>query len=215
MTRERIDNKTNKSKNKQRPTQLSDVVMAKSEAMLLQKQQQQQPGSGSGSSVSSASSDTSYSDTSSASSSSKTSSTTTSLWWVHGKGYDLEEFVERHPGGVEAILLGKGRDCTALVESYHPFTTQHLKVLEKYLVVEEQATTNNAANLHGKRQEDEQISKDFFYEILKRRVSTVLMQKGIDPKQDRGATAQRTMYYCAVFASWIYTGYLHLSVREG
>jgi cytochrome b involved in lipid metabolism len=47
------------------------------------------------------------------------------LWWIHGNGYDLDDFVKRHPGGREAILLGKGRDCTALVESYHPFTSQH------------------------------------------------------------------------------------------
>ena len=47
------------------------------------------------------------------------------LWWIHGNGYDLKDFVDRHPGGVEAILLGKGRDCTALVESYHPFSTRH------------------------------------------------------------------------------------------
>ena len=47
------------------------------------------------------------------------------LWFIHGNGYDLKEFVERHPGGKEAILLGRGRDCTALVESYHPFSNQH------------------------------------------------------------------------------------------
>ena len=47
------------------------------------------------------------------------------LWFIHGNGYDLNEFVERHPGGKEAILLGRGRDCTALAESYHPFSKQH------------------------------------------------------------------------------------------
>ena len=47
------------------------------------------------------------------------------LWNIYGKPYDLEEFVHRHPGGVNAIELGKGRDCTALFESYHPFTDMH------------------------------------------------------------------------------------------
>jgi hypothetical protein len=47
------------------------------------------------------------------------------LWWIHGNGYDLNDFVERHPGGIEAISLGKGRDCTALFESYHAFSNQH------------------------------------------------------------------------------------------
>ena len=46
-------------------------------------------------------------------------------WTIHGHDYDLDDFVEQHPGGKEAILLGKGRDCTALFESYHPFTNLH------------------------------------------------------------------------------------------
>jgi cytochrome b involved in lipid metabolism len=47
------------------------------------------------------------------------------IWWIHGNGYDLSRFVERHPGGKEAILLGRGRDCTALFESYHIFSKDH------------------------------------------------------------------------------------------
>lgn len=46
-------------------------------------------------------------------------------WLIHGQHYDLSDFVDRHPGGKESILLGRGRDCTALFESYHAFTTQH------------------------------------------------------------------------------------------
>ena len=52
------------------------------------------------------------------------------LWWIHGDGYDLDDFVSRHPGGIEAIMLGKGRDCTALVESYHPFSSHHWYVID-------------------------------------------------------------------------------------
>ena len=51
------------------------------------------------------------------------------IWTVHGKDYDFKEFVNRHPGGKEAILLGRGRDCTALFESYHPFTNRHRYVI--------------------------------------------------------------------------------------
>jgi hypothetical protein len=59
--------------------------------------------------------------------------TTKNLWWIHGDGYDLNDFVQAHPGGIEAILLGKGRDCTALVESYHPFSVDRVwKILEKH-----------------------------------------------------------------------------------
>jgi len=57
------------------------------------------------------------------------------LWTIHGQKYDLAAFVDRHPGGTEAILLGKGadgHDCTQLFESYHPFTERHRLVLAKY-----------------------------------------------------------------------------------
>jgi hypothetical protein len=41
------------------------------------------------------------------------------LWLVHGKLYDMTTFASQHPGGERLILLGRGLDATALVESYH------------------------------------------------------------------------------------------------
>ncbi len=32
----------------------------------------------------------------------------------------MSEFVARHPGGMEQIMMGAGRDVTQLFESYHP-----------------------------------------------------------------------------------------------
>jgi len=54
------------------------------------------------------------------------------MWVIHGQSYDLSGFVDRHPGGRLAILSGRGRDCTALFESYHPWNDRHRKVLEAY-----------------------------------------------------------------------------------
>jgi len=54
------------------------------------------------------------------------------LWHIHGNSYDLSEFVDKHPGGRMAILSGRGRDCTALFESYHPWNDKHRKVLKAY-----------------------------------------------------------------------------------
>lgn len=54
------------------------------------------------------------------------------LWHIHGHSYDLSQFVHKHPGGQLAILSGKGRDCTALFESYHPWNDKHRKVLGAY-----------------------------------------------------------------------------------
>jgi cytochrome b involved in lipid metabolism len=165
--------------------QLSDVVMAKSEA-LLQANNNNNP---------------------------KKTSSSPSLWWIHGKGYDLSDFVERHPGGIEAILLGKGRDCTAMVESYHAFSTQHWRVLEKYRVQQHPSEKETGPHSKFNTCDDNHQQEDFFYKILKERVTATLKEKGIDPVHDRGASTQRILYYCLVFALWIYTGYLHLSVR--
>lgn len=59
------------------------------------------------------------------------------IWWIYGNGYDLSRFVERHPGGKEAILLGRGRDCTAMFESYHIFSKDHwyVRILSRLLFV--------------------------------------------------------------------------------
>jgi cytochrome b involved in lipid metabolism len=40
---------------------------------------------------------------------------------VRGKVYDVSEFIEKHPGGVDQLMLGAGRDVTILFESYHNF----------------------------------------------------------------------------------------------
>ena len=54
-------------------------------------------------------------------------------WEIHGNKYDLSKFVEKHPGGSRAILSGKGRDCTALFESYHPWNYEKAcSILSKY-----------------------------------------------------------------------------------
>ncbi|CAE8615041.1 unnamed protein product, partial [Polarella glacialis] len=54
------------------------------------------------------------------------------MWYIHGNCYDLAQFVPKHPGGHLAILSGRGRDCTNLFESYHPWNDKHRKVLKAY-----------------------------------------------------------------------------------
>ncbi|GIL83331.1 hypothetical protein Vretimale_11317 [Volvox reticuliferus] len=55
-------------------------------------------------------------------------------WVIHGQVYDLASYVAKHPGGVDAILLGRGRDCTELFEQYHVLNNKHLRVLERYRI---------------------------------------------------------------------------------
>lgn len=52
---------------------------------------------------------------------------------VHGKVYDLTNFVDIHPGG-EIIYDGAGGDCTPMWESYHPLETAKAGVPEKYCI---------------------------------------------------------------------------------
>jgi cytochrome b involved in lipid metabolism len=56
---------------------------------------------------------------------SQASTSSSNTWTVHGADYDLTSFLNQHPGGKEAVEMGRGRDCTALFESYHPFTNKH------------------------------------------------------------------------------------------
>jgi cytochrome b involved in lipid metabolism len=53
---------------------------------------------------------------------------------VDGAVYDVTEFVDRHPGGRELLLLSVGREATDLFNSYHPFTNAPRAVLQKYRI---------------------------------------------------------------------------------
>ncbi len=59
---------------------------------------------------------------------------TSNYWKIYDQYYDLTEYVERHPGGNVAILLGKGRDCTTMFEQYHIMNNNHYAILDKYRV---------------------------------------------------------------------------------
>lgn len=40
-------------------------------------------------------------------------------WYIHGRAYDLEPWLDTHPGGRYMLDITRGTDCTALFESYH------------------------------------------------------------------------------------------------
>jgi cytochrome b involved in lipid metabolism len=79
-------------------------------------------------------------------------------WIVHGKKFDLTDFVAKHPGGAHSISFGRGRECTALVEQYHPFSDKVWNVLRKYEVKEEGDDESS---------DEAWPPKDPFYEDLK------------------------------------------------
>jgi cytochrome b involved in lipid metabolism len=131
------------------------------------------------------------------------------LWIIHGSTYDLQDYVNRHPGGKEAILLGQSRDCTALFESYHPFTQAHWNVLQKYKVDSKGASATNSGLTDAALP-----PRDAFYAILCQRVQDRLLSLGIDPIVDRTATPLRRLYYGTVIACVLISGYAHCKVRK-
>ena len=128
-------------------------------------------------------------------------------WIIHGTHYDLSAFP--HPGGKEALALGQGRDCTHLFESYHPFTTRHEIVLQKYKKHTfdnvDAATTANTIK---------PPRRDLFYEELKHRVYQTLQEQGFNPSQDRTAPLGRVAYYCLVAIGLTLTTVAHIQVRH-
>jgi cytochrome b involved in lipid metabolism len=136
----------------------------------------------------------------SASSETTLSESTNSFWMIHGVKFDLSDFVHRHPGGVEAIELGRGRDCTALFESYHPFTDKHWEILEKY----------KASEVDVKKLKAD--STDPFYEAIKRRVITALEANGVNPRTERCASLGRSIYYIFICTCLAISAYYHTKV---
>ncbi|XP_047510039.1 cytochrome b5-related protein-like isoform X2 [Pieris napi] len=81
------------------------------------------------------------------------------LWRVHDKLYDLESFIDRHPGGREWLELSKGLDVTEAFEAHHlnPSTE---KMLSKFYIRDAKSPRNSPFTFQD----------DGFYRSLKRRV---------------------------------------------
>ncbi|CAN0091843.1 unnamed protein product [Ascophyllum nodosum] len=50
-----------------------------------------------------------------------------------GKVYNLTPYLHYHPGGVDQMMKGAGRDCTALFEKYHPWVNFESLIGDLYL----------------------------------------------------------------------------------
>lgn len=130
----------------------------------------------------------------------KTAVPTLGVWKIHGQDYDLSNYVNHHPGGREAIMLGMNRDdCTALFESYHPFTKETAQaVLNKY-------------ERKGSKPMTRQTT-DPLYQELCDTVAETLKAHGLDPIRDRTASLQRQYHYGVVVLGTIISGFYHFKV---
>src|SRR5689334_4592324 len=55
------------------------------------------------------------------------------LWQVHGRFFDVESYIAKHPGGA-LIRIGQGQDCTALWESVHALSDVPRRMLDHFEV---------------------------------------------------------------------------------
>lgn len=94
---------------------------------------------------------------------------------VDRKVYDITEFLDRHPGGKEMLLLSAGRECTHLFNMYHALSDRPRKYLESYIIGE----LSGESEMPNFAPED---PKTGFYAVMSKRVAQHFKQSGKDPK---------------------------------
>jgi len=120
-----------------------------------------------------------------------------SCWMiVHGKVYNITEWLEKHPGGRQILLVSAGRDCTAGFESYHPFTEKARNVLHKYEI----GTVSNY--------EFPQYKKDGgFYKKCCSKVGEYFQENKLDPKAPWGAIWRMAVVSVTAALTFLVTNY--------
>ncbi len=84
------------------------------------------------------------------------------MWKIHGKTYDLTNFLNSHPGGKTILESCKnGIDCTASFESYHALCNKNVinSIMKKYEI-----------DTSEKSEELFMFKKNDFYDTLTRKV---------------------------------------------
>lgn len=112
---------------------------------------------------------------------------------IHGKVYDLTDWVERHPGG-DVIYDGAGGDCTPMWESYHPLALIKEGPMKKFMV----GYVRDYSDFYDWNQK--------FYYTLKERVEARVTKEG--------RRFDWVMYFkfCFVLFCWAYTLYKYETV---
>ena len=116
-----------------------------------------------------------------------------------GKVYDITDFVDKHPGGREQIMLAAGRDMTQLFHSYHQDHVAGL-IEKKCKYVGDLVSDEMPAFVPETGR---------FYQTLNQRVAHYFKSNGVDPKVDI-LTFCRYIFIC--FFS-VYFWYMCISVH--
>lgn len=120
-------------------------------------------------------------------------------WLIGGKWYDLEPFVDKHPGGRKMLLDARDRfdDCTFVFEAHHVNYTRARAVLKKYQVEGYNESEGKASLVEGKYHV-KLLDDDAFYSVLRRRVHVYLKENG-----GPGPTFECVALFWAVLAAYL------------
>ncbi|KAF4968095.1 hypothetical protein FSARC_4456 [Fusarium sarcochroum] len=113
--------------------------------------------------------------------------------WVAIRGgvYDITEFLPRHPGGKDFLLISAGKDITSLFESYHG--SKHYSVLQKYKI--------------GTLTEDNSLCfppPDEFSTTVRRRVNEFFAASKLDRKDARTSYIHHSITVLLLFGLYWY-----------
>jgi len=144
-------------------------------------------------------------------------------WRIGGKWYDFADFLPRHPGGAEILIMARDRfeDCTFVFESHHHDYKRARAMIRRYEVPESAViaaagglrrrpacsgrTGGGGAVGHRDRHLDagetpRLLTDDAFYSVLRRRVAAHLKNAGYP---DGAPTMQCLVLFWISFFSWL------------
>jgi len=132
----------------------------------------------------------------------KKHNTTKSCWLViKNKVYDTTEFISQHPGG-NFMLLGAGRDCTHLFQSYHPLYVANM--VEKYYIGEIEREVKYPSQYSKEEDMLYDDDKSGFYTTVKTRVEQYFKDHHINPRFSYHMILKTILVFTILAVSYYY-----------
>lgn len=109
------------------------------------------------------------------------------------------EWLNKHPGGKEMLLLHAGRECTHTFNSYHPFSDKSAQILEKFEI----------GYVHGETEFPTYLPDSGFYKECQRRVSAYFAKNQLNPKECLPGIARMSLVFpVGLLSFFIMSGWL-------
>lgn len=115
----------------------------------------------------------------------------------------LLEWLCKHPGGREMLLLHAGRECTHTFDSYHPFSDKSAHILQKYEI----------GYVVGGSEFPTYLPDTGFYKECQRRVTEYFAKNQMNPKLCVPAVARvLSIFPVGLLSYFLMTGYVTSNV---